>query len=182
MVYIYVVCVLSVFFYNFLEIISWWLQRTLTSWSFHSLQLQKKKYRLKTRGEVSDANCCLCGGVLFAAALFFSQTDLHAPSLKRRSFSSSLGFSWKAGRWSASPGCPQTCGSYPFPLVQSSRGPGPSGRWSETISFLCSRDRKQCCSQLHSVLASTLLCISGFFFLWELNTLPLQLDWIVGND
>lgn len=137
-----------------------------------------KKYRLKTRGDVSDAKCCLCGGILFATAMFSSQTDLHAPSLKRRSFSSSLGFSWKVGRWSASPGCPQTCGSYPFPLVQSSRGPGPSGRWSETISFLCSRDRKQCCSQLYFVSASALLCIS--VFLWELNTLTLQLELIVG--
>lgn len=150
-------------FYNFLQFISWWLQRTLTSWSYHSLQL-KKKYRLKTRGDVSDAKCCLSEGILFATALFFSQTDLHAPSLKRRSFSSSLGFSWKVGRWSATPGCPQTCGSYLFPLVQSSRGPGPSGRWSETISFLCSRDRKQCCSQLYFASASTLLCISVLFF------------------
>lgn len=48
-------------FFLFLEIISWWLQRTLTSWSYHSLQV-KKKDRLKTRGDVSDTNCCLCGG------------------------------------------------------------------------------------------------------------------------
>lgn len=90
--------------------------------------------------------------VLSEAALYSRVTDLHVLSLKYQFSSSSWGFSWKEERWSASQGCPQTYGSYLFPLVQSSHGPRPSERWSGTFSFLCSKDRKQSWSQRYFIL------------------------------
>lgn len=103
-------------------------------------------------------------------------TDLHAPSLKSQFFSSSWGFSWKVGRWFASPGCPQTYGSYLLPRVQSSHGPGPSERWSGTFSFLCSKDGKQCWSHRYFILLQY-ICHKVQYFVWtelcELNSVLL---------
>lgn len=109
---------------------------------FYSIRVEKylqlSLYKWLKQGKVIAADCSLYEYV----ALFSLPTDLHAPFLRYRFFSSFWVFSWKEGRWFASPGCPQTYGSCLYPLVQSSRGPGPSGRWSVTFSFLCSRERK----------------------------------------
>lgn len=57
-------------------------------------------------------------------------------------FQFSLSFwviSWREGRWFSAQGCPQTCDSCLCPLVQSWRGPAPSGHCCGKSSSLCEK-------------------------------------------
>lgn len=133
-----------------------------------------KKHRLKTRGDVSDANCRLCGGdfVFYRLVLF---TDWPSCSFSEAPvFFIFFGVFMKSGKMVRKPRMSTN-------LWQLSVPSGPIIPWSRTFralvrdNFFSLQQRQETMLQPISLNTAVHFC-----FLWELNTLPLQLDWIVG--